>query len=72
MIVEHRFYRGGSSPDRLVFDSYEDFEIYLDEKARAGDDIRIWAWEDVCTMASMAISGKCPDDDGYVPIKGAY
>ena len=72
IIVQHRLYRGGSSPSRVVFDDYGDYEAYTSEHARAGDTIDIWIWEDVCRDESKAAFGKCPDDDGYVPTKGAY
>jgi hypothetical protein len=32
IILEHWFYRGSSSPDRFVFDDFEDFETYLGSK----------------------------------------
>lgn len=72
IIVEHRFYRGGSSPSRIAFDDYEDYSAYLAEHGRAGDIINVWVWEDVCNEGSRIVSGKCPDDDGYVPTKGGY
>jgi len=72
IIVEHKFYRGGSSPHRLVFDDYEDYKAYLGETGRAGDVLTIWGWEDVCTDEAKAVYGKCSDDDGYTPTKGPY
>jgi hypothetical protein len=39
IIVEHRFYRGSSSPDRLIFEDFDDLTTYLNTKVRAGDSI---------------------------------
>ena len=72
IIVEHWFYRGASAPDRICFDDFEDFEEYLKTRAMAGDIIDVWNFADVCTRQNMIVSGKCPDDKGRVPTKGAY
>ena len=72
IILEHRFYRGSSAPDRFVFDDYEDFKQYLDSEARAGDKIYGWNFAGICTAENTLASGKCPDDQGRVPKKGAY
>jgi len=72
IIVEHWFYRGSNAPDRIVFDDYEEFEQYLNDKPRAGDKIHIWSFAETCIAKSALISGKCPDDLGRVPKKGAY
>lgn len=71
-IVEHRFYRGSSSPSRLIFENFEQFSEYLSEKAFAGDSIWIWDFETLCRDDNPAIHGKCPADNGSVPRKGAY
>ena len=72
VIVEHWFYRNSSSPQRFVFDDFEDFMRYLHENARAGDLINVWNFENSCTEQNMLARGKCPDDLGRVPQKGAY
>jgi len=71
IILEHWFYRGSSSPDRFVFDDFEDFETYLGSKASAGDRIEVWSFSTVCTDQTRLAFGKCPDDQGRVPKKGA-
>ena len=72
IIVEHSFYRGSSAPHRLVFDEFEDFAEYLDGRASAGDIIRVWSFVALCTEQNKLASGKCPDDKGRVPKRGAY
>ena len=72
VIVEHWHYRGGRSPDRLVFDDFEVFVEYLATKAKAGDAFHVWSFATVCTDASVFASGKLPDSDGCVPRRGAY
>ena len=72
IIVEHRFYRGSSAPERMMFDEFEVFAAYLDEHASAGDAIHVWSFAAVCLDENMLASGKCPDDAGLVPTRGAY
>lgn len=72
IIVEHWFYRGARAPSRVVFDDFDDFEEYLTSKASAGDAIHIWSFSASCTQQNKLVSGKCPDDRGRVPKRGAY
>lgn len=72
IIVEHWFYRGSSSPDRFVFDDYENFIEYLSSKAWAGDSIYSWNFSEVCQDENTIAQGKCPAEDGCVPKRGAY
>lgn len=72
IIVEHWFYRGASAPDRLVFDSYKNFEEYINEKIRPGDAIYIWKFSQCCQDNNYLVYGKVPDEKGRVPEKGAY
>ncbi len=72
VIVEHRFYRGSSSPDRLIFEDFEDLMAYLNTKVWGGDSIWIWSYAAVCGDNNAIAQGKCPDEDGCVPNKGAY
>ena len=71
-IVEHWFYRRASSPERYVFDEFDDFMSYLKENACAGDIINVWNFGNTCTDQNMLAYGKCPDDQDRVPKKGAY
>ena len=71
LIVEHRHYRGASSPTRLFFEDQEEFLAYLNDHARPGDAFSAWPF-DLCTGANAAATGKYPDELGRVPIKGAY
>ena len=72
IIVEHWFYRKSSSPERRVFDDFEDFMSYLHQNARAGDMIKAWSFSQTCTESNMLAHGKCPDDQNRVPEKGSY
>ena len=72
IIVEHWFYRGSSAPDRVIFDDFEDFVDYLNEKASAGDMVNVWNFGRACTQKNVLAYGKCPDDEDRVPKKGAY
>ena len=72
ILVKHWFYRGGSGPQHLVFDEFEDFLSYLNEHAYAGDAIDVWSVWQICKPESCIAEGKCPDEDGQVPKGGAY
>lgn len=72
IIVEHWFYRGARSPDRSVFDDYDEFENYLHKEARPGDSILIWRFDALCRDDNALAQGKYPDTDGMVPERGAY
>lgn len=72
IILEHRFYRNASAPDRLVFDDFENFTEYLESHGFAGDSLYIWSFADVCREDNTLANAKCPDDNGYVPLRGAY
>ncbi len=72
LIVEHRHYRGGSSPDRLFFEEYEEFVEYLQQHGHEGDTFRIWSFDEACRENNVIAEGKCSDAKGRVPRKGAY
>lgn len=72
IIMEHWFFYGSSSPDRLVFDDFDNFIEYLNTKAFAGDAIHIWNFSEVCKDDNTITNGKCPAEDGRIPKKGAY
>ena len=72
IIVKHWFYRGSSRPDYIAFDEFDEFEQYLNTKASAGDAIDVWNFADMHTEQNRLVFGKCPDDQGRVPRKGAY
>jgi len=72
VIVQHWFYRGSSAPARVVFEDFNQFTDYLNTHASAGDIIDVWSFSAVCNDANRIASGKCPDDQGRVPRRGAY
>ena len=72
VILEHWFYRGSCSPDRFIFDDFEELLAYLNDHAFAGDDIVVWSFASVCNNDNQLASGKCPDENGLVPRRGAY
>lgn len=72
IIVEHWFYRASTSPRRSIFEEFEEFTVYLEHEACAGDVIYVWNYEEICNIESTIAQGKCPADDGCIPTKGAY
>jgi len=72
IIVEHWFYRRGRSPDRLIFDDFDDFESYLQAQARPGDAFHIWEFAPLCRDDNILTNGKFPDPEGRVPERGSY
>jgi hypothetical protein len=67
VIVEHWFYRGSCSPDRLVFSNIDTFVEYLDTHASAGDAIHVWSFASGRRDDNELASGKCPDEWGLIP-----
>ncbi|MBN8599534.1 MAG: hypothetical protein J0M26_00680 [Planctomycetes bacterium] len=72
VILEHWFYRGSCSPDRYIFDDFDELVSYLNDHSFAGDSIHIWSFATTCTQENELASGKCPDENGLVPSRGAY
>jgi hypothetical protein len=72
VIVEHRFCRGARSPDRLIFEDFDELQTYLQDKAIPGDAFWIWDYSSVCRDDNPLVWGKRPDSDGCVPENGAY
>ena len=72
IIVEHWLFHGGCSPDRLIFEEYDDFVGHLQTKTRPGDAIHVWHYDALCRDDNALTHGKCQDADGMTPKKGAY
>ncbi|HYO99034.1 MAG TPA: hypothetical protein VER76_02365, partial [Pyrinomonadaceae bacterium] len=56
VILEHRFYRCARSPDRLVFDVYEELVSYLKLNAQPGDAFYLWNYAAVCRDENILAS----------------
>lgn len=69
VILEHRHYRGASSPTRLVFDDYGELRAYLADHALPGDAVRLYRYP---TEDTLLVKGKIPDASGKIPEGGAY
>ena len=72
LVVEHWHYRGSRCPDRFVIEDFENFVDYLKENAIAGDIIEVFDLSDAWLKKEVFLSGKCPDESGEIPEKGAY
>jgi len=72
VILEHWFYYGSRSPDRIIFEDYEEFLSYLKSHARPGDKFFAWSWPGLCRDDNALVSGKYPDEKGRTPRRGAY
>jgi hypothetical protein len=72
VLVQHKFLRGGRGPATVAFDDFEDFEAYLIDNARAGDQITVWSLWPFMRDSPPLAHGKCPDADGAIPKGGAY
>src|SRR5437660_1268614 len=71
IIVEHRHYLAGRGPDFVIFTEFGDFNAWLNETV-AGDSIWIWDYGALCRDDNALAHGKCPDENGKVPLGGAY
>lgn len=72
VIVAHWHFYGSRAPDRMVFDDFDEFVTYLEREAIAGDIVEVWDMAEVCTERNTLATGKCHDEEGRVPEKGAY
>jgi len=72
LLVEHRFYRAASAPDWTVFSDYDLFKEYLKERCHAGDAIHVFDITDSIQDGKQLVYGKCPNEKGETPAKGAY
>ena len=72
LVIEHWFYRGGSAPERLVIDHYDELRAYLGRGWHPGDAFHIWRFDQVCRTDNELVRGKLPDHRGRVPKRGAY
>lgn len=73
LVAEHWHYRGSRCQDRIIVEDFDHFIDYLKDNAFAGDAIDIFDITDLWPKKdSPIISGKCPDQSGEVPQRGAY
>jgi len=71
-ILRHWFYCASSAPNIATFYSKEDIEVYLNGCHAAGDRIEIWGVDLDANNFNPIISAKMPDENGLIPLKGAY
>ena len=64
----HSHFCGGRAASPVAFDDSDEFESYMSGEVRPGDILRLWPVPE----SDPTFSGKAPNDDGEVPIKGAY
>lgn len=69
-ILRHWFYCMASAPMTTSFSSKETIEGYLKNSVNAGDRIEVWGI--MLDSVTPVVSAKMPDEDGLVPLKGAY
>jgi len=68
LYVRHWFYCAASSPADALFQwSAEEFEHEIDT-AQQGDLFEIW----ILSEEPKYFTFKCPDEDGLIPVLGAY
>lgn len=72
LVVKHWHYRGASSPSLVVVEDFEEFLDYLRDNANAGDAIDVYDITGLLSEERCVASGKCPDQEGEVPQRGAY
>lgn len=69
IVVEHWHYCGARGPTPLAFNDFEVFEAYLKQEVRQGDAIDVYPFPH---QSKVIASGKYPDSEGRVPVRGAY
>jgi len=72
LVIKHWHYRGSRSPDLVVVEDIDGFLDYLRENANAGDAIDVYDITGLLSEERRIASGKCPDQSGEVPLRGAY
>lgn len=72
LVVEHRFYRGSRSPERMVVEDIDRLKAYLTSNAVPGDSFWFWSFESVCRDDNALLNSKYPDKDGTTPSGGSY
>src|SRR5215813_2990411 len=72
LIVEHWFFRGSRSPERLIFDTFENLHEYLTRDWHPGDAFHVWRFDTSCPDGSELAYGRLPDERGRVPKGGPY
>ena len=63
-------YYGSRAPDRLTFDSFDEFMVFLKSDPVEGDAIDVWPFPN--NPKDRIAQGKVPNERGEVPDGGAY
>lgn len=72
LIVEHWHFCGGRCQDILVFKDYDELIEYFQKNTRPGDRFYFWDQTALCRDDNFIVTGKIPDQHGFVPKGGAY
>jgi hypothetical protein len=72
LILEHWFYRGSRSPARTFWEEFGELKQYLNTHVRPGDLLCFWEFDKTCRRDNTLAVGKYPDEEGRVPLRGAY
>ena len=72
ILVRHWYLGGATAPNKVVFESFEEFVAYLEKNAGTGDEIEVWNLWPFMRDTPPVVKAKCPDADGAVPREGFY
>jgi hypothetical protein len=72
IVLEHMHFLGGRSLDKMFIEDLEDFMEYIKTKAKPGDLFVIYAMEHLFDRELYTVKAKYPDDQGRIPVGGAY
>ena len=68
-IIKHWLYCCCCTPAFEIFFEKQDLEDYITKSVKAGDYLEIWS---ISGDKMKYIEGKVPDENGLIPLKGAY
>ena len=72
IITERALFKGGGVREWRLFDEFEPFLKYLEVACFAGDRIAVRSACEILRDNDILVAGRCPDNEGRVPLYGAY